>query len=696
VVDEKNLAVQISALRRMLDDGQTERSCIQTEAGRGYRFVVPVTRLLADSEAVSRLVTPDEDAVVPAASRADRGSAASTPRLRQHRWQLATLLALAVLTVVIGLGAAWFLRAPASIIDVARDPTPSVSVIETPLPLPSPAPRLSIVVLPFQNLGGDAKDDYLADAITDDLTTDLSRIAGAFVVARESAYTYKGKATDVRQIGRDLGVRYVAEGSVRRIDTTLRVNVQLISAETGAHLWSDRFDEEISQLAAGQQQIIARMYDTIGFSLVDIESARSLRERPTNPDAFDLILRARSMQLLPQTPQRDKETLALYERALLLDPQSIAALTGVAYFLIDGMPGGVWGSFENMQRAGGLLAQARALAPGSARVLNITLYWLRTVGRCSEVIEAAEHAIRVDSNRMRTETGVYNELAVCKTWTGHAEEELALQTQADQLNPRSPWKHSRYRHMGFAALMLGRDQDAIAFVQRSLAINPEAGRLWSYRMLTVAYARTGQIDEAKRWLAASDRLWPYATVRGVYPQELSSPVYVQQMKDYQAALRLAGARDHADEDAEFDVPTDGLLHSEVVGRTPKDAPGARMIRTAELALLLAGAQALILDTVSNSWGRSIPGAIGLKFAGLGGSFTDEAQDRLCRRMIELTRGNLDQPVVAVGWNSERFDGRNLALRLVALGYTNVFWYRGGREAWEVAGLPESELVMQDW
>ena len=105
---------------------------------------------------------------------------------------------------------------------------------------------------------------------------------------------------------------------------------------------------------------------------------------------------------------------------------------------------------------------------------------------------------------------------------------------------------------------------------------------------------------------------------------------------------------------------------------------------------------LVIDTVSNSWGRSIPGAIGLKFSGLGGSFADEAQDRLRRKMVELTRGNLNQPVVAVGWNSERFDGRNLALRLVALGYTNVLWYRGGREAWEVAGLPETELVMQDW
>ena len=163
--------------------------------------------------------------------------------------------------------------------------------------------------MPFQDMDDDPTNDYLADAITDDLTTELSSLAGAWVIARESAYTYKGKATDVRQIGRELGVRYVLEGSVRKIGSILRVNVQLVSGETGVHLWSDRFDEEISQLAAGQQQIVARLSDTVGISMLDIEGARSLRERPTNPDAFDLILRARSLNLLTPTPQRDKETV---------------------------------------------------------------------------------------------------------------------------------------------------------------------------------------------------------------------------------------------------------------------------------------------------------------------------------------------------------------------------------------------------
>jgi hypothetical protein len=139
-----------------------------------------------------------------------------------------------------------------------------------------------------------------------------------------------------------------------------------------------------------------------------------------------------------------------------------------------------------------------------------------------------------------------------------------------------------------------------------------------------------------------------------------------------------------------------MLRSELVGQTPTETPGVKTIRTAELVPLLADARPLVIDTVSNSWGRSLPGAIGLKFSGLGGSFTDEAQGRLKRKMAELTVGDPQKPIVAVGWNSERFDGRNLALRLVALGYTRVYWHRGGRESWEVAELPETELVVQDW
>ena len=596
----------------------------------------------------------------------------------------------------IGLGAAWFLKRPGWITETVQNQTPSVSATGTPVSAPSPAPRLSIVVLPFGNLAHDNKDDYLADAITDDLTTDLSRIAGAFVVARESAYTYKGKATDVRQIGRELGVRYVWKAACAGSMTH--------SGQRSADLRRDRRASLVGPVRRRDQPTGRRAAaDHSADVRHDWPQPGGDRERAQPTRATNQPRRIRSYPAGALTPApasqsgAGREALTLYERALLLDPSSVTALARVANFLVETMPDGGWGTFENMQRAGRLLARARTIAPQSAEVLNITVLWLRTVGRCQEVIEAAQHAIQTDPNRMRMWTGVYNELAVCKIRTGHAEEAIALQAKADQLNPRSPWKYSRYRQMGLASLLLGRDEDAITLIQRSTC--NESGSQGQPK--SIAGLRRPMCEPARSTRQSAG--WPHQTGSGPItrfavsiPQELSSPVYIQQMRDYQAALRLAGARDHADEEADFDAKSEGSLYSEVAGYTPVAAPGVPMVRTAELVPFLADVRPLVIDTVSNSWGRSIPGAIGLKFSGLGGSFTDEAQDRLRRKMVELTRGNLNQPVVAVGWNAEHFDGRNLALRLVALGYTNVFWHRGGREAWEVAGLPESELVMQDW
>jgi hypothetical protein len=192
------------------------------------------------------------------------------------------------------------------------------------------------------------------------------------------------------------------------------------------------------------------------------------------------------------------------------------------------------------------------------------------------------------------------------------------------------------------------------------------------------------------------RLWPYDTVRSRAPELLVSPIYVEQYRRFQGALRLAGLRDHANEDADFGAPVDVTLRSELAGFTPTDTPGAITIRTPDLVRLIARARPIVIDTMTYTWGVSVPGAVGLRYVGLGGNFTDGARDRLRNKMRDLTGGNLDAPIVAVGWNSERFDGRNLALRLTALSYTQVYWYRGGREAWEVSGLPETNLDVQQW
>jgi adenylate cyclase len=661
-VEANNLNVQIAALRRVLDRDRTDGSYIQTVPGRGYRFAPQVTRL--DEPQSHRASAPIADPI-------DLPTSTAKSWRPGRRWLAAGCgIVMAVLLAAAARHEGWF----------AGQPVPA---------------RLSIVVLPFENLSSDPKVNYLADGITDDLTSDLSHIPDAMVIARESAYTYKGKPEDVRKIGEELGVRYVLEGSVRSLGSTLRVNVQLTSAETGAHLWSDRFDEQISELAAGQEQIVTRMRTELGVSLVEIEKARSLRERPTAPDAFDLVLRARSLANQPPSLQRNDEAKTLLERALKLDPSSVAAMVSIAYYLVDRRATtGSWGTLENMQRAESLLSQARAIAPDSQFLLGVTAYWLRMQGRCQEAMAVAEGAIR----RFPNYVGGYAQLGQCKTVTGHAEEEIPLMEKTIKLNPRDPYLFNRYRRIGFASLFLGRHQDAIAFLERSLAASPDNDgiRQLSYRQLAAAYALTGRLPEAKHALAEADRLFPYDTVRSHWPDDSSSTVYADQTRHFQYGLRLAGERDHADEDADFGVPADGVLRDDIAGFTPKDAAGARTIRTPELSRLLAEARPIVIDTVSYTWGLSIPRAVGLRFAGLGGSFTDAAQDRLRSKMRELTAGDLDKPIVAVGWNSERFDGRNLALRLVALGFTSVYWYRGGREAWEVNSLPEAALDVQDW
>ena len=165
------------------------------------------------------------------------------------------------------------------------------------------APRLSIVVLPFENLSGDKEQDYFADGITDDLTTDLSQLPDSFVIARGTAFTYKGKPGDAKQIGRELGVRYVLEGSVRRVGETITINAQLISTETGARVWADRFDGERSRLGQLQVEFVARLANSLGVEVVKAEALRAMRERPNNLDAVDLAMRGRPRSIL-QSPIR--------------------------------------------------------------------------------------------------------------------------------------------------------------------------------------------------------------------------------------------------------------------------------------------------------------------------------------------------------------------------------------------------------
>ena len=240
--------------------------------------------------------------------------------------------------------------------------------------------------------------------------------------------------------------------------------------------------------------------------------------------------------------------------------------------------------------------------------------------------------------------------------------------------------------------------------QRALAVGASVPPVWRaqcYLFIASALALISRSSEARNALAEAERLWSsFATVRSLpptlTPRGLPDPVYLAQMRHVQEGFRLAGLRDHAGEDAEFGVVPDSVLHAELVGLTPATVSGATTIRTAELVNLLPRLKPILIDVALDSWGRSILGAIGLQGTGHGASFSENVQNRFNCKIQDLTKGDLSAPIVVFCVNSERFTGYNLALRLVALGYTQVYWYRGGFEAWQVNGLPETDLVLQDW
>ena len=237
----------------------------------------------------------------------------------KRRSRLAPLIAGIVALIVIAGGAWYFLAGNRTAPVVATTPPPAE------------AAHLSIVVLPFKNLSGDPGEDYFADGITDNLTTDLSRIRDSFVIASTTAFTYRGKTVDAKEIGKELGVRYVLEGSVQRDQNRVRVNAQLIDAQSGAHLWADRFQEDVADLFKLQDQVVARLANALGVELIKAEAERGARSK--SPDAIDLNMRGLALlKLNGGNPTKDaiNAALALFEQALKIDPNDAGALAGKA------------------------------------------------------------------------------------------------------------------------------------------------------------------------------------------------------------------------------------------------------------------------------------------------------------------------------------------------------------------------------
>ena len=374
----------------------------------------------------------------------------------------------------------------------------AVTAAATPIAQPLVAPRLSIVVLPFANLSNDPEQQYFADGITEDLTTDLSRIADMLVISRNTAFTYRSRPVDTRQIGRELGVRYVLEGSVRRLGNQLRVNAQLIDAETDTHLWAERFDGDTGDLLALQNEITSRIAVALDAEVLAAEIARASED---NPDALDYILQGRAA--LAQAPGLNSYGKAInsFEHALTLDPQSIEAKGWLANALVgrvlDLHPSSSW---NDLKRADTLASQALAASPGSMLAHLAKGQLLRVEGRCEAAIPEFEMVIASNRNS----SGALFALGECKLLTGSIDEAIPLEEQAIRLDPRDPSVWSRYLAIGKVHLLQSHIEEAIVSLERARIGNP--GSPWPHLWLASAYALKGETERAGAELAEARRL----------------------------------------------------------------------------------------------------------------------------------------------------------------------------------------------
>jgi TolB-like protein/class 3 adenylate cyclase/Tfp pilus assembly protein PilF len=362
---------------------------------------------------------------------------------------------------------------------------------------PFSAPRLSMVVLPFANLSNDPEQEYFVDGITEDLTTDLAHIQGSVVIARNTAFTYKGKSAAAKQIGRELGVRYVLEGSVQRAGNQVRINTQLVDAETGAQLWAERFDRNAGDLFALQNEITARIARALQAQLAIAEA-----RRPTNnPDALDYILRGRAVLTRPISKGNSNEAAALFEKALALDPQSADAATWLAATLAFRVTDDFSDDPDkDLHRAEGLVVQALAASPDSALAHYVKGQVLFAQSRCGEAIPEYERAISLDRSR----APAYARLGWCKFLTGSADEAIPYFEQAMHLSPHEPAIAPWYGRMGVIYLLQSHIDEAIASLEKASSENERLAFVHAY--LAAGYALKDETDRARAELAEAQGL----------------------------------------------------------------------------------------------------------------------------------------------------------------------------------------------
>lgn len=561
-VEESNLTVQISALRRALGEAPDGDRWIETMPRRGYRFTGPViaiedpapeappsidsSRVTASLDTVAIGAAPERpvgdlleygalgsieagddtqpihgysvlgDSLV-ASGRAGTSETSDEEHSRRpwfkRYWRLAVTLAGLLLVVMASTG-----------IGIWGDHRFA-------------AARKSIVVLPFSNFSGDPEQNYVADAITDDLTNDVGQLSDTFVIARSTAFTYKGKTINIRNLGSELGVRYALEGSVRKTATDIETNAELIDVSTGASIWADHFSNKVTDLEEMQQQITGRIALSLNTQLIRA-AARRAAEDPS-PDATDLRLRGIGLILEAYTPENALAARRLFEASAKLDPDNAETWA----WLGDLIAGDVLNRWNGAGKTE--LAEARAAVEHALSLdsnLPLAQYaagmMLRAAGDQEGSLAALNRAIELNPNY----AAAYAQKGNALNNLGRPNEAPPLVEKALALNPRDPGIGIFYWIIGRANFYSERFADAIPYLERSVQSAPLIARTRLH--LIAAYALTENQAKAHQALAEFKSVFPDYTLAQLTAYEkdfpLDNPVFVAASANLHEGLRRAG------------------------------------------------------------------------------------------------------------------------------------------------------------
>jgi TolB-like protein/DNA-binding winged helix-turn-helix (wHTH) protein/Flp pilus assembly protein TadD len=568
IISEATLTSAIQEIRKALQDNAREPQYVETVPKRGFRFIGEVGSRQEEVVSSQHSVVSSQEAqslassvqslesqgqslassaqslesntlsvpldevqtldprrrTLDASVSSPSSTTAPTPR-RSRWWQVLVLIIILMLGG--GLAANWRL---ARLVVASYIPPPVPEPIALPLP-----DKPSIVVLPFTNMSEDPKQEYFSDGMTEDLTSSLSRIPSLFVIARHSAFTYKGKAVKVQEVSREIGVRYVLEGSVRKAGDQLRITAQLIDATTGGHVWSDRYDRQLRDIFALQDEITKQIVAALRFEIDKAELTRVRRVPTENLTAYDFYLRGleSSFRVASETTKEaNAHARQMFAKAAELDSTYAEAYVGLSrtyfddwfYQWANDRAQALEQAFEMAQRA---VALDDSL-PGAHQLLGHIYVWKK---QYEQAIAEGQQAIALDPN----DADGYARLGTILTFAGQLEESIGLLEKAMRLNPRSPIFY--FNNLGLAYRVAGRYEEAIALLERLLARNPNV--MVAHLILTHCYVELGRLDEARAAGVEVMRLNPNWSMEFIRQVPWKDPAIVERNI---AALRKAGLK----------------------------------------------------------------------------------------------------------------------------------------------------------